>query len=61
MTYAGCYSDSVARTLPYSAGSSSTMTGPTCATTCASLGYSIAGIEYGDEVRTSTSYLCYIV
>jgi hypothetical protein len=50
MTYAGCYSDSAARTLPYFAGASSSQTGQTCSSTCASLGYSIAAIEYGSEV-----------
>ena len=49
-TYQGCLSDNVGqRTLPYEMDFASTNDATTCLTQCASQGYSVGGMEYGDQ------------
>lgn len=49
-TYQGCYSDSTTRTLSGSSYANSTgMTAETCVKFCSTAGYSLAGIEYGQQ------------
>lgn len=46
----GCYQDNSSRVLTYQAwGGKSDSTIESCAAQCASLGYTIAGAEYGNE------------
>jgi hypothetical protein len=52
MNYAGCYTDSPARSLAnliWTGNSSTTIQG--CVGACANAGYTVAGIEYGNQVR----------
>jgi hypothetical protein len=51
----GCFVDGNPRALAYSAGSTSTNTPYKCASTCQSLGYKYAGVEYGSECYCSNT------
>lgn len=49
MTYAGCWSDQDPASLPYMIYDTSDNTIEKCTSTCAQLGYSIAGMEFGSQ------------
>ncbi|KAH9908482.1 WSC domain-containing protein [Xylariomycetidae sp. FL2044] len=49
MTYQGCWTDGVTRTLEFSAYSNPANTVDMCTSTCAAAGYPLAGMEFGLE------------
>lgn len=61
MTYAGCWTDNTnnVRTFPYQAYDSSSNTIELCTSTCASQGYTIAGLEYASQCFCGNNLTAY--
>jgi len=57
-TYLGCFEDSAPRILRHGAGSNPAITSfASCGDTCFQAGYSLAGVEYGDECYCGNAIL----
>jgi hypothetical protein len=61
-SYGGCWTDSAARSLSHTAytGNQNT-TVQDCVGTCSRLGYTIAGIEFGEEVSSMCAFLYQLI